>query len=875
MSSTVEQLNGALAGRYRIERELGRGGMATVYLAADIRHDRKVALKLLSADLVHAIGADRFLREIRLTAQLEHPHILPILDSGEADGVLFYTMPFVDGESLRERIDREGPLPLDDALRIATEVADALEHAHRAGVVHRDVKPENVLIGSGHARVADFGVARPAAGRGFETLTATGISLGTPAYMSPEQAAGDGAVDGRSDIYSLGCVLYEMLTGHPPFSGRSMQELLARHSLDPVPSIAAARAVPPHLERAITRALAKAPADRFATAAAFAQALRPGDVERAGGPSGRRRLVAAGVALAVLLVAAGAYVVLNGGQETRAMTDGRRAIAVLPFQFLGGDQAQSYIAGGLHDELLTQLSRVGQLRVISRTSVMGYAAGNTPVRQIGRELNVGTVLEGTVQVLGERLRVNVQLIDASTDEHLWAERFDRTLDDAFQIQSEIAQRVTDAVGAALDGTERQTLSRMPTWDAEAYRLYLQALQYVRRPGYQRPDIEAAQQLLERAVSRDSSFAEARALLVRTHVTIYDSRLDASPERLAAIRREAAIAVRLAPTAPEVRLAVAEVHMIEGNVRAYIEETRAALESMSAGSEASGRLAGVLVTEGKFSQAVEVLEKAAPSDPRNAMLFYAMGVSNTWLGRYEAGTAALDRALTLAPDFHIAAVVRGWAYAIWQGQLDTIRAVLARTPPTAPLDVYGTIDAHRLQLELWSRNPDALLAVARSVGQPVVQGQPFYWPVSLYAAWAHRLKGDSLAARAAFDSARSLASSALLREPGDWRIRAAHGLALGGLGRHGEALAESQALAASPSYTDDGLWRPLVSEMRMRIMAQSGAHDDALREMERLFRGDLGEGRGFFGPHIVRIDPLYDPLRQRPGYRRVADEAPRR
>jgi TolB-like protein/Flp pilus assembly protein TadD len=662
--------------------------------------------------------------------------------------------------------------------------------------------------------------------------------------------------------------MYEMLTGHPPFSGRSMQELLARHSLDPVPSISAARSVPLHIERAVARALSKAPVDRFATAGQFALALGDAGGALPGAARGGKRYAAAGAALVILLATIAGWLALGRGQEIVADAAQRRAIAVLPFQYLGGEQAHSYFAGGLHDELLTQLSRVAQLRVISRTSVMGYADGKTPVRQIGRELEVGTVLEGTVQVLGERLRVNVQLIDASSDEHLWAERFDRTLDDAFSIQSEIAQRVADAVGAALDGPQQLTVASMPTSNPEAYRLYLQAREYGRRAGFVRQDAEAAQQLLERAIALDPTFAEARGWLIRTHTAIYDSRLDASPERLAAVKREAAAAARLAPANPEVRLALADVHLVEGNVRAFIEESRAALKAMPAGSDASRRLAGVLLTEGRFAEAVDVLEKTAPLDPRNAMLFYGLGVTNTWLGRYGAAVAAFDRALMLAPDFHIAAVVRGWTFAIWQGQLDTIRAVLARTPSNASLDVYGTIDAHRLQLELWSRRPDEVLAIAKSAGNSVLEGQPFFWPVSLYSGWAHRMKGDSVAAQSAFDSARAIASSALVREPGDWRIRSGHALALAGLGRHADALAEAEALGRTAAYTDDGLWRPIIAEMRARIMAQSGAHDDALREMERVFSGHVGEGRGFFGPNIVRIDPMYDPLRHEPGYRRA-------
>src|SRR2546430_8078296 len=272
LTDLLARLQSALAGRYTIERELGRGGMATVYLARDLKHDRLVALKVLHAELAAALGPERFLREIRLAARLQHPHLLSVHDSGEAAGQLWFTMPYIEGESWRDRLKRDQQLPVEDALRIARGAAEALDCAHRHGVIHRDVKPENILLSDGHPLLADFGIAR--ALRGDEQLTNTGMAVGTPAYMSPEQASGQRALDARTDVYALGCVLYEMLTGHPPFLGTTPQEVLARHTLDPVPPLRARRPdLPAPLERAVFKALAKAPADRFATAGAFSEAL--------------------------------------------------------------------------------------------------------------------------------------------------------------------------------------------------------------------------------------------------------------------------------------------------------------------------------------------------------------------------------------------------------------------------------------------------------------------------------------------------------------------------------------------------------------------------------------------------------------------------
>src|SRR5881296_2057732 len=274
MEDTLSLLSAALVGQYRIDRALGQGGMATVYLAHDLKHERKAAIKVLRPELAQALGAERFLREIAIAARLNHPHILALHDSGEAGGLLFYVMPFVEGESLRDRLNREQQLPVNEAVRIAREVASALSYAHSHDVVHRDIKPENILVSGGEAVVADFGIARAIVAAGPEKLTDTGLAVGTPGYMSPEQATAHVQIDGRADTYALGCVLYEMLAGHPPFLGTTAQEVLARHTLDPVPPLRTIRReVPPAVEHAVFKALAKSPADRFPSAAAFSEAL--------------------------------------------------------------------------------------------------------------------------------------------------------------------------------------------------------------------------------------------------------------------------------------------------------------------------------------------------------------------------------------------------------------------------------------------------------------------------------------------------------------------------------------------------------------------------------------------------------------------------
>jgi serine/threonine-protein kinase len=385
-----EHVNAVLPERYVLEREIGRGGAAVVYLAQDAKHGRQVAIKVLRPELAASLGAERFLREIEIAAQLSHPHVLPLYDSGEAAGFLYYVMPFVTGESLRQRLQREQRVPLDDALHITAEVADALNYAHERGVLHRDIKPENILLDSGHALVTDFGVARAISAAGSERVTLPGMTVGTPAYMSPEQA-GDEPIDGRSDVYALGCVLFEMLAGEPPHSGPTARAILARKVTQPVPALGSfGTDVPDTLEHIIERALAVTPEHRFTTAAEFAQALT---TRR----SGWVRALA---------------------QRPEPPAPSPRSIAVLPFTNMSADPENAYFGDGIAEEITNALTKVQALRVASRTSAFAFKGNEQDVRRIGKDLGVATVLEGSVRKAGERLRITAQLIGVADGYHV-------------------------------------------------------------------------------------------------------------------------------------------------------------------------------------------------------------------------------------------------------------------------------------------------------------------------------------------------------------------------------------------------------------------------------------------------------------------------
>ena len=546
MPDVLDTLRAALGERYTVERELGRGGMATVYLAHDLKHDRPIALKVLHPELAAAVGAERFVREVRLTARLQHPHILPLYDSGAAprqasDGtLLWYTMPYVAGESLRHRLAREGPLPVAHAVRVLRDVVKALAYAHRHGVVHRDVKPENVLLSEDAALVADFGVAKAlsAAVTSPGSVTATSVVVGTLLYMAPEQAAGDPTVDHRADLYALGVLAYELLAGRTPFSGRSPQQVLVAQATEAPEPVTRVRAdVPPALGALVMRCLEKEPSRRpqaaeevlgelesFATpSGAATTAYAPGgDAARPRESRWLGRALAVGGVVAVLaLVAYGAWSRANGrdadGRPTSAAAEARgapRSVAVLPFANIGGDSATEYLSDGISDELATALGKVEGLRVLSALSLKGPGR-DAP--DVGRRLGVESVLRGSVRRAGNRLRVTARLTNTNDGFQLWAETYEREMKDVFAVQDEIARDIAGALRGRLAAGGTASLVSQQTADLAAYDLYLQGrFLWSQRTG---DALTKAISFFERAIERDRSYAAAYAGLAEAYVVL--------------------------------------------------------------------------------------------------------------------------------------------------------------------------------------------------------------------------------------------------------------------------------------------------------------------------------------------------------------------
>jgi serine/threonine protein kinase/tetratricopeptide (TPR) repeat protein len=633
MAELLDRLDTALASRYRIERELGQGGMARVFLAHDLKYERAVAVKVLRPELAAEVGPTRFLREIQIAARLHHPHILPLYDSDTVGGLVYYVMPYIEGETLRHRLLRERQLPVEDALQIAREVADALNYAHKAGVIHRDIKPANILLDSGHALVADFGIAR-AIGTGESS---TGHIIGTPAYMSPEQIEGVKELDGRSDVYSLGCVLFEMLVGEPPFKGTSVMSVIANRLSNPVPSARAQRdLVPEAIDWAVKKAMATLPADRFQTAAQFAEAL------------GTPATVAIAVGTAQAMVEA-------------VQTTTTKSVAVLPFENMSTDPENEYFSDGITDDIIAQLSKISALKVISRTSSMQYKKTTKKITAIAQELGVEAVLEGSVRRAGQRVRIVVHLVEPRTEKHLWGETFDRQLADVFEVQSEVAQQITGALAATLSPEEKKRLDAKPTESAEAYNLCLLGRFYANK--WAEADVQKGIEFFLQALEKDPSYGVAYAGLADAYELLSIGFSSKPPaEYLAQAKAMALKALELDDTLAEAHTSLGYARWLSDLDWSGAErEFKRALEIKSSYVMAHEWYAEYLAALGRHDEAVAEIRKAQQLDPLAVPVTRAVGWVLYFARRYDEAINELQKALAMDPKFVGARLVLWWVY----------------------------------------------------------------------------------------------------------------------------------------------------------------------------------------------------------------------
>ena len=883
-SAIPAELAAALGGRYMLERELGHGGMATVFLAQDLRHDRSVALKVLHPDLAHALGPERFQREIRLVARLQHPHILTVLDSGEAAGRLWFAMPYVEGESLRDRLARAHQLPLDDALRIATETARALDYAHRQGVIHRDIKPENILLTKdGDTLVADFGIARALTG-GAERITETGMAVGTPAYMSPEQAAGERDLDAGTDIYALGAVLYEMLAGEPPFTGPTAQAVIAKRFSGEVPRVRVMRpSVSEGVEQAITRALAPVAADRFASAADFARALSPAATGATAGvassaiptiagsrpePVPKRRRVPIGVTTLGIgfLLGLGVLFAWRRNHAGAAPSAGIRSVAVLPFENQG-DSADAYFADGITDEVRGKLSALSGLRVIAGGSSKEYRKTTKPLTQIAHELGVDYLLVAKVRWARNpdgtsRVQVSPELVDVSagTPTTKWQQPFDAAMTDVFQVQAAIATKVAGALHVALGDSTRQALGARPTDNLAAYDAFLKGeaaslSMSVADP----PSLRAAIHYYEQAVAIDPAFLPAWAQLTRAHAILFGNSVP-SPEGAAAGRRAADRVRALGPGRADGALAL-------GIFYGYIEQDdQKAAAALDAGLRLApnnpallAATAGLYQRQGRWEAALKLAARTVLLDPRSPEAAARLTLTLLCLRRYPEAQAAAERTVALGPT-NLLAIERVAMVALAQGNLPGARAVmhtaLGVIEPAALLAFFGTYEDLHWVLD------DAQQQQLLTLPPGAFDDDRAAW--GLVRAQTYSLRGDQRLARVYADSARLAMQEQIAAAPEDAQLHVLLGLAFAYLGQKAEAIREGERSATLiPPLAPNAYVGAYLQHQVVRIYLLVGEPGKALDHLEPLLRMPY-----YLSPGWLRIDPTFAPLRGNPRFERL-------
>jgi serine/threonine-protein kinase len=881
MTDLRARLQEGLQGSYTIERELGRGGMATVYLAHDIRHDRPVALKVLLPELASTLGPERFQREIRLAARLQHPHILTVHDSGDAGGQLWFTMPFVEGESLRDRLRRERQLPIDDALRIATEAARALDYAHQHGIVHRDIKPENILLTrDGSTLVADFGIARALAGD--EHLTQTGLSMGTPAYMSPEQASGDKSLDARTDVYSLGTVLYEMLGGEAPFTGPTTQAIIARRLTEPAPSVRRLRPnVPESVDEAIRRSLAPIPADRFGSVADFARAItvdgRTGAQAHSGAttvvvpspePTSRPRVrapvrlpVAAATLILGILIGLGVLFAWRRSHPAEEESGGKR-LAVIPFENLG-DSADAYFADGITDAVRGKLTALSGMRVIASNSSRQYRGTTKTPQEIGRELGVDYLLVGKVRWAkgsgGNRVQVSPELIDANTADSKWQQPFDASLTDVFQVQADIASRVAQALDVAIGSSQQQALEDRPTRNLAAYDAYLKG-QELRARGSNPVTLRQATQSFEQAVALDSSFVDAWLGLSLSNSALYGN---GAPSPVVADRARSAAdrALALRPDYPAGYRALGVYYInVVGSPARAVEQMTKALALAPNDPELLRSMGIAEQSLGRWEAAVEHLRRSQSLDPRLASTKGVLALGLLWLRRYGEAMKAADEGMALAPS-DVTQVQRKAMIYLAQGDLAGAKAVLATPPPDMDLPSFAAYNATYWDL-YWVLDPEQRALVKR-LTPATFDGDAGSWGLAL--AGVYQVEGDMRRAAAYADSARVAFEQQLTVAPENAQLHSLLGVALAYAGRRDAAIREGERGVALTPIASDAQQGPYMQHQLARIYILLGEQEKALDTLEPLLKIPY-----YLSPGWLRIDPTFDPLRKNPRFQRLIE-----
>jgi eukaryotic-like serine/threonine-protein kinase len=872
-------LVGQTIGHYKISESLGSGGMGEVYLATDIVAGRKAALKLLPMRFTgDAERLKRFQQEAHAVVALNHPNILTVYEIGEHHSIYYIASELIEGETLRERLAR-GRMQLSEAVDVAIQVASALAAAHESGIVHRDIKPENIMLRpDGYVKVLDFGIAKlgeqevPATMAREEALllveTNLGSILGTVRYMSPEQACG-GQVDKTTDVWSLGVVLYEMITGHAPFTGDTPQDVMfSILEKEPPPLTRYIARAPAELQQIIGKTLRKDRAQRHRSAHELLQALKDlrrkleAELERAAAPLWLRWARSPAAAVLGLLLAAFALALpFYRYRHPATSLPSDKSIAVLPLQNLSEDKQNAFFADGVQDELLSNLSKIKDLKVISRTSVMKYKSGTKRnLKEIAQQLGVSNVVEGSVRRSGDHVRVSVQLIDARTDRHLWGENYDRTLADSVSLQGELATEIADAVSATLSPQEKARVQAKPTNNPAAYDAYLRARAIPVGWGFHAEgDVESAIRLYQEAVKLDPNFTLAWAYLSIAQIQSYRLDVQLNPTRLAASKDSLDHALALDPNLPEVHLA--RGYHEQDDTRAFAE-FRQAEKGLPNSADVIEAIARVQRALGHWGEAVANLQRGIELDPRNVRASNNLALTYCAMRRFPEALATLDRVLAWDPTNARALLTKADAL-VAIGDLQSAEPLLAK--PHVPA-------SRRAMYALFQRNYAAAVEVlSRDLAVEHEQRDP---AEILSLAFSQQLAGDRLAARATYQKGIESFRSELDKvAPGSYAEAFMHALlgeAYAGLREAASAIAEGQrAMALLPTSKNPEFGPDFENEMA-RIYAQLGDADHAIPMVKRLLQTSYG-GATFTTAATLRLDPIWDPIRTNPRFQELAAE----
>src|SRR5262245_16576347 len=878
-------------GVYEIDRredgslyELGRGAMGVTYRATDTTLQRKVALKIIKTDVAEQSGdvRERFMREARAAAALRHENIATIHQFGMrlGTGQYFYAMELIEGETLEERVRRAGPLDARTTIGMAQQVTSALAAAEKHGLVHRDLKPANLMLVSCYGetsnnqkllvKIIDFGLAKTIH-TAIEPKSLTHDRfVGTPAFASPEQFE-HSALDVRSDIYSLGETLWFALTGKTPFAGHSVEEIqrAQQSNVLPIEQLKAAH-VPSRLRSVLQAMLALEPASRPGTHELAARLQRCSSEAR----SVRRTRLALAVATVVLFGMSTLFLAHRSRVENAALNPAPdKSIAVLPFENRSEDKANAYFADGIQDEILTRLSKIADLRVISRTSTRHYKSAPENLPEIAKQLGVAHILEGRVQKSGDTVRVNVQLIKAASDSQLWADTFDRKLSDIFSVESEVAKAIADQLQAKLSGQEEQVIAAKPTENVEAYDAYLRGLAYSSKGVNTPANALSEQKYFREAVKLDPKFALAWALLSYVDaIGYFTTTLQATSVLREETRQAAETALSLQPNLGEAMLAQGYYHYAcqkdYDTALRYFEQARHFLPNSSQIPEL---LAYVARRRGQWERSESYFDEAERLNPRDASLLAQHAISYTCLRRFFEALRKFDQVLNITPD-DVDTLAEKAGIAQAQGDLPGAAALLAPLRPTADLNQALEIQVYQGILE---RRPAPIIARLKEIlARPEAALGYFNGELRFWLGWAQEVAGEHAAAQESWRQARSELESFLIEQPENWHLIAALALTNMGLGDKAAAFASLEQLMTKLSIEKDALSGTASIDVLARVAARMGEPDRAIAALQKLLslpgEGALAENIPLT-PALLRLDPMFDPLRSDPRFQKLCEE----